>query len=106
MKIENIFGNLPLDSSQEHFTEITNADSVRIERIVSPAGCELDGKWHDQTENEWVTVLQGFGAIVFEDARVVSLKPGDHILISAHEKHRVIKTSKEEPTVWLAVFYP
>lgn len=105
MKVENIFNNLALNSDKEHFEDLVKADNVRIERIVSPVNCELSSEWYDQADNEWVTVVQGFGVIAFEDARIVKLEAGDHLLIKAHEKHRVIKTSTNETTVWLAVFF-
>ncbi len=34
------------------------------------------------------------------------MKPGDHVLIEAHCRHRVAWTSDTEPSVWLAVYYP
>lgn len=105
MKIENIFNNSALNSTTEVFEDLVKDKNVRIERIVSPINCELSGEWYDQMENEWITVVQGFGAIAFEDARIVKLGPGDHLLIKAHEKHRVIKTSTLEATIWLAVFF-
>jgi cupin 2 domain-containing protein len=40
-----------------------------------------------------------------DDIESVDLKPGDHINIPAHKKHRVEWTTPNEPTVWLAVFY-
>ncbi|WP_417552172.1 cupin domain-containing protein [Marinomonas fungiae] len=105
VKVENIFNNLAFNSSKEQFEDLVKADGVRIERIVSPANCELSSEWYNQSENEWVTVLQGYGALAFEDARIIKLEAGDHLLIKAHEKHRVIKTSAEQATIWIAVFF-
>lgn len=105
MKLENIFSNLPVGLAEEQFKDLVKTDNVRIERIVSPAQCELSSEWYDQSENEWVTVLEGYGVLAFEDARIVKLEAGDHLLIKAHEKHRVIKTSADQATIWLAVFF-
>ena len=33
------------------------------------------------------------------------LRPGDHILLGAHVRHRVEWTDADTPTVWLAVHY-
>jgi cupin 2 domain-containing protein len=33
------------------------------------------------------------------------LHPGDHVLIAAHRRHRVTRTAKGEPTIWLAVHF-
>ncbi|MEZ6091453.1 MAG: cupin domain-containing protein [Pirellulaceae bacterium] len=64
-----------------------------------------EGFWYDQEENEWVVVLKGEAALLFEDGESVQMMPGDHVLIPAHRKHRVQWTTPDEPTVWLAVFY-
>ena len=61
--------------------------------------------WYDQSENEWIIVLSGYGVIEFINGVKVSLKQGDYLNIKTHEKHRVIETSPEEVTVWLAIFY-
>ncbi len=49
-------------------------------------------------------VLKGAARLQFED-RAVEMLPEDWINIPAHEKHRVERTSSDEPTVWLAVSY-
>ena len=102
--IENIFSNIPATLSDELTTVLLKGNGVRIERIVSTGHCSPPDFWYDQSENEWVLVLQGAARIQFED-RVVELLPGDSITIPAHRKHRVEWTSPDEPTVWLAVFY-
>lgn len=102
--IENVFKHLPRDNSQEHIQDILSAPQTRIERIVS-YGQITEGDWYDQDENEWVMVLEGYGVLVFEDARIVTLNAGDFINIPAHYKHRVIKTAPDQATIWLAMFY-
>ncbi|HEY8608530.1 MAG TPA: cupin domain-containing protein [Noviherbaspirillum sp.] len=53
-----------------------------------------------------MAVLAGEAVLQFErDGRKVRLRPGDHLLIAAHERHRVDWTAPDRPTVWLAVFY-
>lgn len=103
--IENIFQSLPTKTNLEEFHDLLVAPNVRIERIISPAGCKTSEEWYDQKENEWVMVLQGKGVIIFEDTKIVTMKAGDHLLIPAHQKHRVIKTDEHEDTIWLAVFH-
>jgi cupin 2 domain-containing protein len=51
-----------------------------------------------------VTVVRGAARLRFEDG-VVEMRPGDHVTIPAHRRHRVEWTTPDEPTVWLAVFY-
>ncbi|MBN8431325.1 hypothetical protein JF535_10735 [Microbulbifer salipaludis] len=55
-----------------------------------------EGDWYDQDESGWVVLLQEAGR---------SLKAGDFVNIPAHQRHRVIWTSPDEATIWLAVFY-
>jgi cupin 2 domain-containing protein len=43
----------------------------------------------------------GFGG----DELLVELKPGNFMNISVHKKHRVKRTTPDEPTVWPAVHY-
>ncbi|MBJ7550610.1 cupin domain-containing protein [Marinomonas ostreistagni] len=105
MKIKSLLNkndSLPLE---ELFLPLINTKDSSLKHIISPPGCRLDPKWYDQDQDEWVTVIQGYGVIAFEDATVVSLNSGDYITIPAHTKHRVIKTSADETTVWLAMYF-
>lgn len=104
MKTDNFLTCLPLDPSVEHFEDIVKAENVRIERIVS-YGQTTQGEWYDQSENEWVMVLQGRGVIAFEDLRIAMLEAGEYVLIPAHLKHKVIETDPDQATIWLAIFY-
>ncbi|QDT64239.1 cupin domain-containing protein [Calycomorphotria hydatis] len=101
----NLFADLP-ESLPEELVEILVENSGgRIERIVSTGQASPPGFWYDQEEHEWVLLLTGSAVLRFEDQQeVLSLKPGDHIMIPAHRRHRVESTSPTEPTVWLAVF--
>jgi cupin 2 domain-containing protein len=49
--------------------------------------------------------LSGYGVIEYINGLKVTLKQGDYLNIQAHEKHRVIETSSDVVTVWLAIFY-
>ena len=101
----NIFSNIPDSIPEEIFEDIISTEGVRIERILSHGQGSPETGWYDQAENEWVLVLRGQGVIEFESGQVVTLSAGDYINIRAGEKHRVVRTSAEEVTVWLAVFY-
>ena len=103
--MNNLFENLPTRLPKEFVSILEENQNVRIERIVSTGHSSPDGFWYDQDEHEWVVVLKGEGTLLFENGDSVSMKPGDHVLIPARKKHRVERTSPEEPTVWLAVFY-
>ena len=104
--MSNLFADLPTDLPEELVEVLAENKHVRIERIVSTGHAIPDGSWYDQEEHEWVVVLQGEAKLLFEgDDEPVRMKPGDHISIPAHRKHRVEWTPPDEPTVWLAVFF-
>ena len=53
-------------------------------------------------------LVSGFAVLSIEkDSGVehVELKPGDHLLIPARQRHRVESTSATEKTIWLTVFF-
>jgi cupin 2 domain-containing protein len=53
-----------------------------------------------------VVVLKGEAKLLFEgEGQPVHLKPGDHVTIPAHRRHRIEWSTSREPTIWLAVFY-
>lgn len=101
----NIFENIPAELPNEIFSDIIKTEKLRVERIISKGHTSPDTGWYDQAENEWVIVLSGYGVIEFNNGNKVMLKQGDYLHINAHNKHRVIETSTDEPTVWLAIFY-
>ncbi len=103
--MKNLFVNVPTDFPEELIEVLVENQHVRIERIVSTGHASPEGFWYDQEEHEWVVVLKGEAKLQFENAESVHLKPGDHLLIPANQKHRVEWTTPKEPTVWLAVFY-
>lgn len=103
--IRNIFNDIP-DKITDEVTEILlKSNSIRIERIISDNHNSPKNFWYDQDENEFVIVLKGEGIIELEDGERIILKEGDYLLIPAHLKHRVEKTSDNEKTIWLAIFY-
>lgn len=99
--VKNLFANLPAGTSGEDSLTLFESPNVKITRIVSLAYSSPAGFWYDQTEDEWVIVLRGGGALEFADGEIVELKAGDYLAIPRHVKHRVARTSAE--TIWLAV---
>jgi cupin 2 domain-containing protein len=106
MKIKNIFSGIPDIINVEVFETLLDKNNFRIEKIISNGQSSPDGFWYDQDTDEWVLLLTGSAALLFEDINEEKiLKPGDYIFIPAHKKHRVTWTSKEQKTVWLAIFF-
>ncbi len=101
----NLFADLPADLPAELTHTLAAGPGVRVERIVSRGHASPPGFWYDQEEAEWVLVVRGAARIRFEDGSV-ELRPGDHVTIPARRRHRVEWTAPDEPTVWLAVFFP
>lgn len=104
--MQNILANLPNQAPQEEVDLLCASRNVRIERILSTGHRSPPGFWYDQEDNEWVTVISGSGEVVFENGNAFRLNPGDHLFIPARTRHRVQWTSPDEPTVWIAVFFP
>ena len=103
--MDNIFSPLPENIGKEVFDELVHHQNVRIERIISKGHTSPDDGWYDQSENEWLIVLEGSGAILFEDGNEVNLNKGDYLNIPSHSKHKVTWTDPDNVTIWLAVFY-
>jgi cupin 2 domain-containing protein len=103
----NLLQELPDARTAESVETILATAGVRIERILSLGQASPDGFWYDQPEREWVLLLAGAARLRFADeAEARALRPGDCVHIAAHRRHRVDWTDPEQPTVWLAVFYP
>jgi cupin 2 domain-containing protein len=103
--LANIFSDIPSNLPNEIFDDIIVTDKLRVERILSKGQTSPSSGWHHQSESEWVIVLSGYGVIEYINGDRVTLKQGDYLKINANEKHRVIETSSDETTVWLAIFY-
>lgn len=99
-----MFDSIPESLPTELTTVLAQTDAMRIERIVSKGHQSDADAWYDQEQREWVCVLSGHARLEFED-RMVELVPGSHLVIEAHERHRVAWTDPAEATVWIAVFY-
>lgn len=91
---------------EERFEAIVERDGLLIERIVSTGQATPPGEWLSQDRAEWVAVLRGGAGLRFEgEDGVREMAPGDHCLIPAGARHRVEWTSRDEPTIWLAVHF-
>ncbi|MDB5341372.1 MAG: cupin protein [Planctomycetaceae bacterium] len=105
-KTLNLFADIPENLPEELFETLLLAKGLRIERIVSHGQASPADFWYDQSENEWVLLLQGAAKLRIEDRKApLELVPGDHVLIAAHTRHRVDWTDPNQPTIWLAIHY-
>lgn len=104
----NLFDNIPGELPEELFTVLAENENVKIERIVSEGQASPKDFRYDLEQNEWVLLISGSATLSIERAEgieKVELKPGDHLLIPAHQRHWVESTSETEKTIWLAVFF-
>ena len=102
----NLFAAIPPVLTQELIEPLLETASFRLERIVSVGHLTPKDEWYDQERPEWVVLLSGGATLRFEnEATPLVLRPGDHLLIPAHRRHRVEWTDTEQPTVWLALHY-
>jgi cupin 2 domain-containing protein len=104
-KINNLFENIPAKLDDEFVENILITENFKVERIVSECHSAPENFWYDQPDNEFVLLIKGSACIGFENGINQILKPGDHLIINAHEKHRVEWTDKEVKTVWLTIHY-
>jgi cupin 2 domain-containing protein len=103
ISVHNLFDGISRELPGEAVEEILRAESFRIERIISRGRNSPEGFWYDQQTEEWVLLVSGSATLGFDDGRKVDLKPGDHLFIPRHVRHRVERTDPE--TVWLAVHW-
>ena len=104
----NLFENIPDELPEELITVLAESDGVKIERIVSDGHASPEGFWYDQEQSEWVLLIAGSATLSIEkDTGIeqVELKSGDHLLIPAHQRHRVESTSQTKNTIWLTAFF-
>ena len=57
--------------------------------ILHAGSGRLDGRWHRQTSDEFLLVLEGALVVEFDDGPLTA-GPGEAILIAAGERHRAV----------------
>ena len=105
ISVHNLFDVISPELPGEVVEEILRAETFRIERIVSQGQASPPDFWYDQETEEWVLLVSGNATLGFDDGRKIQLRPGDHLLIPRHLRHRVEWTDPVEETVWLAIHW-
>jgi mannose-6-phosphate isomerase-like protein (cupin superfamily) len=67
-------------------SEVGTVNGVTV--LHAGAG-RLDGRWHRQTSDEFLLVLEGALVVEFDEASL-SAGPGEAIMIGAGERHRAV----------------
>ncbi len=90
----------------ETTTVLIEQPGLRLERIHSCQSSSPPDFWYEQSEHEWVVLLQGSAQLQFADEQVPrQLSQGDCLMISAGRRHRVVSTDPAPGCVWLALFW-
>ena len=102
--MKSMLTDLPADKAQEHFEDLLTRPGVKLERIVTYGQATPAGEWYDQAWDEWVMVVQGEAKLLLEQGeQLLHMKPGDHVMLPAHCRHRVEWTPDDQTTIWLAL---
>jgi cupin 2 domain-containing protein len=103
--VHNLFAGIPPEIPEEIVQQVLRTETFRVERIVSRGQASPPGFWYDQETDEWVLLVAGGATLGFADGKAIDLRPGDHLLIPRHVRHRVESTDPDRETIWLAVHY-
>lgn len=100
-----LLDDLATPEGQERFDELLKRPGVVVERIVSTGQATPADAPYCQAWDEWVLLVAGGARLWFEGQDEIALAPGDHVLIPAGVRHRVLWTQAEPPTIWLALHF-
>ena len=102
----NLFVGACPAEGQEQQQLLLEQPGLRLERSHSCSAASPEGFWYEQSEHEWLMVLQGSARIAYGDGRPeLALHRGDSLLIPAGCRHRVVETDPAPGTIWLALFW-
>jgi cupin 2 domain-containing protein len=91
------------DSAKEVFIKLFGNNNCIVEKIISTGQSTPENEWLEEDSDEWVILLQGESEINFYNGENNKMGKGDYLLIPSNTKHRVVRTSKNPPCIWLAI---
>ena len=104
---DNLLASALPEPGCEHTRVLLETPQLRLVQIHSNQASSPDGFWYDQSEHEWVLLLQGSAQLRLAGERATRLlNTGDQLLIPAGQRHRVDATDPAPGTIWLALFWP
>jgi cupin 2 domain-containing protein len=102
----NLLAGVPPSPGEERSEALLEGPGWRLERIHSCLAVSPQDFWYDQSEHEWVLLLQGSARLRFEDEPAArDLSRGDSLYLAPHRRHRLEASDGGAGTVWLALFW-
>jgi mannose-6-phosphate isomerase-like protein (cupin superfamily) len=86
---------------REKSETLFTSKKFKVKKIISPKN--FSSKIFLQAVEEWVIILQG-SAVLEIKGKKVKLSKGKSLYIPSNTKHRIVSTSKNTNTIWLAVY--
>ena len=99
--VSNIFAQTSSLKGGEEVRQLLMGQSFRLESIHSYGQPSPEGFWYDQPGDEWVLLACGSARLEFEGEGMITLISGDHLMIRARCRHRVVRVSDD--AIWLAL---
>ena len=103
---DNLLATCCPQAGEESTRVLASAETWRLVLIASNNYRSPLSEWIDQADHEWVLVLRGSACVALQSPdRIVDLSPGDHLLLSPHQRHRIERTDGDPGTLWLALHW-
>lgn len=102
--VKNLFDFDSSVTQSELLSVLASTKSTTIERIVSKGHTSPEQGWYQQSQHEFVLLIEGTAELTFEQG-IVPLQKGDYLTINAGQKHKVTYTSTNPPAIWLTVYF-
>jgi cupin 2 domain-containing protein len=103
---DNLLAGAIPAQGQETSQILVETGGFRLMRLHSCSASSPRGFWYDQSEADWVCLLQGSARLQFEDEDGErELNRGDSLMIAPHRRHRLVATDGGAGTIWLALFW-
>jgi len=99
----NLLSPTPGSSGEETCATLLRHPSFTLEHLVSHAASSPDGFWYDSERAEWVLLLRGEADLRFESGETLEITAGHSLIIPAHCRHRIDRTSPD--ALWLTLHY-
>lgn len=98
----NLFDDTLKENNIELSQIIFENEKIMVEKIISQGEISKTDEWFDQSQDEFVILVDGYAEITYSNLTTTKLSKGDNLFIPKNVKHRVSYTS--ENCVWVCIF--